>query len=70
MDNRKNFAHDGKGAVAGEANPLPETDNADSLGQQAGVELAEEEAIATQEKLTQRDENRWELNADSTQSEL
>jgi len=70
MTHSKNFAYDGKGAVAGDAAPLPEKDNADTLGQQAGIDLAEEEAIATQEKLEQRDENRWELNADSAQSNL
>ena len=70
MTHGKNSAYDGKGAVAGNATPLPERDNADSLGQQAGVELAEEEAIATKEKLDQRDEKRWELNADSAQSEV
>ncbi len=70
MSNRKNFAHDGKGAVAGEFESLPEKDSADALGKQAGIEFAGSETIATQEKLEQRDENRWELNADSAQPEL
>ena len=70
MTHGKNFAYDGKGAVAGNANPLPERDNADSLGQRTGIELADEEAIDIKEKLDQRDEKRWELNADSAQSEV
>jgi hypothetical protein len=32
MTHSKNFAYDGKGAVAGDAAPLPEKDNADTLG--------------------------------------
>jgi hypothetical protein len=70
MTHSKNFAHDGKGSAAGGAGALPEKDNADSLGRQAGVELAEGEIIATREKLVQRDEDRWELDADSAQSTM
>lgn len=70
MTQSKNAAYDGKGAVAGDTAPLPERDNADTLGQRAGIDLAEGEAIATQERLEKRDENRWELDADSAQPEL
>ncbi len=70
MTYSKDFAYDGKGAVAGNENPLPEKDNADNLGQLAGIEFQPEEAIATKSKLEKRDEERWELDADSAQSEL
>ena len=68
MNQGKEFAYDGKGSVAGDPSSLPARNDVDNLGEQAGVELAEEEVVATQEKLEQRDENRWELNVDSAES--
>ena len=70
MTTSKNNAYDGKGAVAGKANSDLEQATIDDVTAQAGLDLSAGEVVDTQAKLRARDEDRWELNPDSTQAEL
>lgn len=64
----KQQSTDGQGAFAGNVEPNPEQDTVDAVAAQAGVELKPETAAGIKRVLDERDENRWELNPDSTQS--
>ena len=60
-------AIDLNGAKAGDVEPNPEH-SIDNIAAKAGVEVPPEEALHTQEKLEQRDQERWQLDPDSAQS--
>lgn len=52
------------GAKAGNVEPRP-NHSIDNIAAKAGVETPPEEALHTQEKLEQRDQERWQLDPDS-----
>ena len=60
---------DGRGAFAGNIEPNPEQDTVDAVAAQAGVDLAPGDATDVKRILDERDENRWELDPDSAQSQ-
>lgn len=60
---------DGRGAFAGNIEPNPEQDTVDAVAAQAGVDLSPGDATDVKRILDERDENRWELDPDSAQSQ-
>lgn len=65
----KQQAVDGQGAFAGNAEPSPEQDTVDAVAAKAGVDLAPGQPTDVKRILDERDENRWELDPDSAQSQ-
>lgn len=61
----KESAPDGKGAVAGTPEALPEQTTVESVADAEGLGHRPGEAIHLKEKLDERDDRRWELDADS-----
>ncbi|MEO0374146.1 MAG: DUF6335 family protein [Cyanobacteria bacterium P01_A01_bin.17] len=59
-------AADLNGAKAGEVEPTPEH-SIDNIAAKAGVEMPAGEVLHTQEKLEQRDQERWQLDPESAQ---
>ncbi|MGF1459540.1 MAG: DUF6335 family protein [Leptolyngbyaceae cyanobacterium] len=70
MSTEDNQFVDGKGAVAGEPEPMPEKDTIDRLADNAGLDIDVEEPVTVKKDFDARDENRWELDADSSQPGL
>lgn len=56
----------GEEAVGGTA-PTPDQDVVDELGKAIGLEYEADEPLATEEKLLERDRNRWELDPESAE---
>ena len=61
-------------SVAGEesvggAVPTPDQDVVDELGEGLGITYDDDETLGGDEKLTERDRNRWELNPESAETE-
>ncbi|NEP18426.1 MAG: hypothetical protein F6J97_16235 [Leptolyngbya sp. SIO4C1] len=63
----KQQAVDGQSAFAGDPEPVPEESTVDALATEAGLDMSAGEPVQTKAKLEQRDEDRWELDPDSTQ---
>lgn len=61
----KESAPDGKGAVAGAPEVLPERTTVESVADAQGLGLKPGEEVRLKEKLDERDDDRWELNSDS-----
>ena len=64
----KEFAADGKGAVAGDPEPTPGKSSMEAIADRHGLGTTLEGEIALTERLERRDQARWELNADSAPS--
>ena len=58
----------GEEAVGGE-NPTPDQDVVEELGEAMGLTYQDNEPLGGEHKLKQRDENRWELNPASAESD-
>lgn len=58
----------GEESVGG-STPTPDQDVVDELGQAFGITYEDDEPLQTEEKLRERDRNRWELNPESTDDE-
>lgn len=56
----------GDEAVGG-SNPTPDQDNVDGIGKAVGVTYEDAEPLWLEEKIAQRDEERWELNPVSSE---
>ncbi len=56
----------GEEAVGGE-NPTPDQNVTEDLMRSMGIDAAEGESVRTQEKLQQRDRQRWELDPASSE---
>jgi hypothetical protein len=56
----------GEESVGGSA-PTPDQDVVDELGEALGIEYSDAEPLHTEEKLQNRDRNRWELNPASAE---
>ena len=56
----------GEEAVGGQT-PTPGQNNVDELGSSAGIEMADTEPLPVTEKLEARDDERWELDANSAE---
>ncbi len=56
----------GEESVGG-SNPTPDQDVVDELGKAVGLTYKDDEPLATTEKLTERDEHRWELEPESSE---
>lgn len=56
----------GEEAIGG-LTPTPDQDNVDEIADSVGVELSDSEPVLMTAKLEERDENRWELDRDSTE---
>lgn len=54
----------GEEAVGGE-NPTPDQDIVDEIGQAVGLTYNQDEELRTEDKLAERDQNRWELDGAS-----
>ena len=65
--NSKEFACDGKGAIAGNPEPTPEKGSVDKVADAHGLGSQPGDEIGLQKNLRQRDESRWELNTESAQ---
>ncbi|PZO16813.1 MAG: hypothetical protein DCF25_11975 [Leptolyngbya foveolarum] len=61
----KQAAVDGKSAYAGNAWTEPTDMGVDKMGTEAGLDVQPEEPLAIAEELSERDEERYELNPDS-----
>ncbi|MBE7383956.1 MAG: hypothetical protein F6J95_021380 [Leptolyngbya sp. SIO1E4] len=70
MNHSKENAYDGKGTMAGNPHQDSEQITVDELSAQAGLNLPTGETVATQSRLHKRDEDRWELNPESAETEL
>jgi hypothetical protein len=57
---------DGEEAVGG-SNPTPDQDMVDDLGRAAGVTYDNNEPIRPEDKVAERDENRWEVDPASSE---
>jgi len=53
--------------VVGGSNPTPDQNLVDELGKAMGVTYADAEPLRLEEKIAQRDEERWELNPVSSE---
>ncbi|MCU0524491.1 MAG: DUF6335 family protein [Elainella sp. Prado103] len=58
----------GDESVGGTA-PTPDMDIVDQLGRAVGLEMDDRAFLRTNEILTQRDRQRWELDPDSAEAE-
>lgn len=67
MAEPKKNAYDGKAAAAGDQAPEPERNTIDALGDNTGITPPPGEPVRTKSLLEERDENRWELDPDSSQ---
>jgi hypothetical protein len=47
-------------------NPTPDQDIVDDIGRAVGIEYQDNEELKSEEKITQRDRNRWELDPASS----
>lgn len=61
----KQEAVDGKSAYAGNKWTEPTDMGVDKMGDEAGLDVQPEEPLAVAEELSERDEDRYELNPDS-----
>lgn len=61
-------ANVGEETVGGTA-PTPDQDRVDEIGEAVGLTYADDEPLHTEEKIRQRDEERWELNPESAEEE-
>ena len=57
----------GGGEVVGGSNPTPDQNLVDEVGKAMGVTYADAEPLRLEEKIAQRDEERWELNPVSSE---
>jgi len=48
-------------------NPTPDQDVVDEIGQALGMEYADDEELEGEDKLTSRDDDRWELDPESSE---
>jgi len=53
--------------VVGGSNPTPDQDTVDEIGKAIGVTYEDAEPLRLEEKIAQRDEERWELNPVSSE---
>lgn len=53
--------------TAGGMAPTPDQDDVDEIGEAYGIEYEEGEPLETGDRLSQRDEKRWELNPESAE---
>ena len=53
--------------VPGGDNPTPDQNATDDYGRAMGLEYADGEELASEDKLTRRDEHRWELDPASSE---
>lgn len=60
-------AHLGGDEVVGGSNPTPDQDIVEELGKAMGVTYGDAEPLRLEEKIAQRDEERWELNPVSSE---
>lgn len=58
----------GEESVGG-SSPTPDQDVVEELGQALGITYQDDEPLHTEEKLRERDRNRWELNPESADDE-
>ncbi len=49
--------------------PTPDQDVVDELGEALGINYEDDEPLHTEEKIRERDEERWELNPESAEDE-
>lgn len=54
--------------TVGGTTPTPDQDVVDELGQALGITYEDDEPLRTEEKLRERDRNRWELNPASAEN--
>lgn len=55
--------------TVGGTSPTPDQDRVDDLGKAVGLTYTDDEELNTDDKMAARDENRWELDLDSEDSE-
>ena len=60
-------AHFGGDEVVGGSNPTPDQDIVDEIGKAVGVTYEDTEPLRPEEKIAQRDQERWELNPVSSE---
>jgi Family of unknown function (DUF6335) len=60
-------ANFGGDEVVGGSNPTPDQDIVDEIGKAMGVTYEDAEPLRLEEKIAQRDEERWELNPVSSE---
>lgn len=60
-------AHFGGDETVGGSNPTPDQDIVDELGKSVGVTYEDGEPLRPEEKIAQRDQERWELNPVSSE---
>jgi hypothetical protein len=53
--------------TVGGTTPTPDQDIVDELGQALGITYEDDEPLRTEEKLRERDRNRWELDPESSE---
>ena len=53
--------------TVGGTSPTPDQDVVDELGQALGITYEDDEPLRTEEKLLERDRNRWELDPESAE---
>lgn len=53
--------------TVGGTNPTPDQDVVDELGEALGITYEDDEPLHTEEKLLERDKERWELNPESAE---
>jgi len=59
-------ANVGEETVGGTA-PTPDQDVVEEIGEAVGISYEDDEPLQTEEKLTQRDQERWELDPESAE---
>ena len=60
-------ANFGEDEAVGESNPTPDQDIVEDIGKAVGVTYEDAEPLRPEEKIAQRDEERWELNPVSSE---